>query len=288
MRVGKDQRPPAALAVVISLLLLLTSCAQGGGGDEVTFVARLNGIDVSTSAPDSPIEMTDDEAAELELTIENRSDRSIGVRYVRFEGEVLDLIFLTYDTAIGVDLEPGETRDLPPILLDFFDLGGQASGYLRGHVELYDQDRTLLGSEQAFLEASGDGFSTLEQFNVLLLLATVFGAAWNLVRLSQRRLPSNRLVRALRFAAVGVGVGLTLAVAFSTLRIWPLPTVTWLLFVIIGALGGYLVGMILPGADDQDDIDLDEIAMRAAIAERDDDRPLTGSSARSTIVAPDE
>ena len=44
------------------------------------------------------------------------------------------------DTTIGVDVGPGEVRTLPTILLEFFDLGGQATGYLRGHVQLYDED----------------------------------------------------------------------------------------------------------------------------------------------------
>ena len=249
---GQHGRATRALAgLCVAFVMLTTSCAQGSGGTAVEFDATLNGTDLAQSEPGDPIELTGDDPARLELTMRNVSDGDVTVRYVRFEGEVLDMIFLTYDTAVSVDLAPGETRVLPPVLLDFYDLGGQASGYLRGHVQLYDADRETLGSQEAFLDASGDGFSTLSLFNLLLLLATVAGAGWNLLRLSQRKLPANRMVRALRFLAVGAGAGLTLAVAFSTLRIWPLDTLMWVLFTAVGAIIGYVIGFMLPGADDE-------------------------------------
>lgn len=235
----------------LCLLMLTAGCAQGAGGDSVAFQATLNGTDISTTSPGDPITLRDDEPAELQLTLENVSDEPVTVRYVRFEGEVLDMIFLTYDTAVSLEVDPGESVQVPTVLLDFYDLGGQASGYLRGHVQLYDGDRETLGSQEVFLDASGDGFSTMSLFNLLLLLATVAGAAWNFLRLSQRRLPANRMIRALRFLAIGAGAGLTLAVAFSTLRIWPLSTLMWVLFTVVGAIIGYLIGFVLPGADDE-------------------------------------
>ena len=245
---GKARR--FVLRASMAMVLMAAGCAQGGGGTEVEFEALLNGVDVSTSTAGDPIALSEAESAGLELTLTNVSDEDLTVRYVRFEGEVLDLIFLTYDTAISVDLEPGESEALPPIILDFFDLRGQATGHLRGHVQLYDGDRQILGSEEVFLDSRGGGLSTLSSFNLLLLVATAAGAAWNLIRLSQRKLPPNRFVRAMRFLAVGVGAGLTLATAFSTLRIWPLGTVQWILFAVIGGVIGYVVGFILPGADD--------------------------------------
>lgn len=233
-------------------LFLLSGCAQGAAGDDVEFTAVINGTDVSTTSPDDPIRLLDAETAELQLDVTNVSSQPVTLNYVRFEGEALDMIFLTYDTAIRVDLEPGESRTLPPILLDFFDLGGQASGFLRGHVQLFDADREPLGSEPVFLDARGGGaLSTMTLFNLLLLMTTILGLGWNLLRLSQRRLPANRFVRGLRMMAVGAGAGLTLAVAFSTLRLWPLPTLTWILFTVIGGLIGYGVGMLLSGADDE-------------------------------------
>ena len=222
---GVAGRALAGLCLVLALVA--TGCAQGSGGEAVEFDAVLNGTALADSEPGDPIKLTGDEPAQLELRMRNVSDESVEVRYVRFEGEVLDMIFLTYDTAVSITMAPGESATLPPVLLDFYDLGGQASGYLRGNVSLYDDDREQLGSQEAFLDASGDGFSTLSLFNLLLLIATLAGAGWNLLRLAQRKLPGNRMVRAMRFLAVGAGAGLTLAVAFSTLRIWPLDTLMW-------------------------------------------------------------
>ena len=255
------------VGLCLGLMLIASGCAQGGGGDVVEFDAVLNGTNVAESAPGDPIKLVGDEPAQLQLSMRNVSDSAAQVRYVRFEGEVLDMIFLTYDTAVSIELAPGETETLPPVLLDFYDLGGQASGYLRGHVSLYNADRERLGSEQVFLDASGSGFSTLSLFNLLLLVATAAGIGWNLLRLSQRKLPANRMVRALRFLAVGAGVGLTLAVAFSTLRIWPLDTLMWVLFTAVGAIIGYAIGFILPGADDELIDILDEQDVLDAVVE---------------------
>lgn len=248
MNKGVTARVLAGLCLVI---LFAAGCAQGAGGESVSFDASLNGTDLTASSPGDPIALESSEPAQIELALENVSDQPVTVRYVRFEGEVLDMIFLTYDTAINVELEPGESSVVPPVLLDFYDLGGQASGYLRGNVQVYDEDRNVLGSQEVFLEANGEGFSTLSLFNLLLLLATVAAAAWNLLRLSQRKLPANRMIRALRFLAIGAGAGLTLAVAFSTLRIWPLDTLMWVLFTVVGGVIGYAIGYILPGSDDE-------------------------------------
>jgi len=254
--------------MLFACVSLAAGCAQGGGGKAVEFDAVLNGTDVLASGPGDPIKLTSDEPAELALTLRNVSDDTVTVRYVRFEGEVLDMIFLTYDTAISLELAPGQSQTLPPVLLDFYDLGGQASGYLRGHVQVYDGERETLGSQPVFLDASGDGFSTLALFNLLLLIATAAGVAWNVVRLAQRRLPANRVVRALRVLAVGATAGLTLAVAFSTLRIWPLDTLAWVLCTVIGGIIGYAIGFVLPGSDDEVVDILDERDVLDAVLEQ--------------------
>jgi hypothetical protein len=262
--------------------LVLTSCAQGGGGDQVQVSAVLNGVDIADTEPNDPVTLVDDETAQLELTMENVTSESVTVRFVRFEGEVLDMTFLTYDTSIRVELAPGETRAIPPVLLDFYDLGGQATGYLRGHVQLFDEAREIIGSQPVFLDADGDGFSTLAWFNLLLLVGTAGGLGWNLMRLAQRRLPSNRFVRALRFLAIGGGAGLTLAVAFSTLSLWPLGTFAWILFTVVGAIIGYAVGFILPGADDDLDDLLDEQDVLDAVIDEETELVLEGDK-RATV-----
>lgn len=247
---SKANRVIVSVALVTLLTLLTAGCSQGDVGSAVEFDALLNGERIADSAPNDAIRLTGDEDASLELTLTNVSDQPVRIGYVRFEGELLDMVFLTYDTAVGVDLAPGETDQLPPILLDFFDLGGQAHGLLRGHVQLFDEDREPLGAEPMFLDARASGFSTMELFNLLLLAGTIAGAAWTLVRLGQRKLPANRFTRGIRVMGVGLAGGLTLAAAFSTLRLWPLPTLAWVLMTLVGGLIGYFIGLTLPGADD--------------------------------------
>lgn len=278
----------ARLLLVLAVFVLFVSgCAQGAGGEQVEFEATLNGIEIADSGPNDPIVLVDDETAQLSLAMTNVSSEPVTVRYIRFEGEVLDMIFLTYDTAVRVEIAPGVTETIPPVLLDFYDLGGQANGYLRGHVQLYDESRATLGSEEVFLDANGGGFSTLSLFNLLLFIATLAGAAWNLLRLAQRKLPGNRFVRAMRFLAVGAGAGLTLAVAFSTLRLWPLDTTAWIIFTVIGAIIGYIVGFILPGADDEVIDVLDEQDVVDALIDREIDGDLTADT-RATISKGDK
>lgn len=264
------------MLLVVAVMVGLVGCG-GSGSDQVEFQAVLNDVDVASTSPRAPAKLADDESAELELTITNVGTDPVEVNYVLFEGKVIDTIFLTYDTAIRVPIAPGETEALPPIVLDFYDLGGQASGYLRGQIELFDGDRRSLGAQEMFFDADGSGWSTLGLFNVLLLIATAAGIAWNLWRLAQRRLPGNRGVRALRFLAIGVGVALTLSVAFSTLRIWPLDTLAWVLFLAVGAIIGYAIGFVLTGADDEIVDLLDEQDVLDAVVD-------SASQARETVV----
>jgi len=258
---GKDSisRRRAFVGVFLALwVLLLAGCGQGDSSELVDFTATLNDVDLSESAPNDPVRLSDTETATLQLDLTNVSDQEVTVRFIQFEGQVIDMVFLTYDTGVRFNVAPGESVSVPPIQLDFFDLGGQASGFLRGNVHLFNPERDLIGTQEVFLEADADGFSTLTLFNLLLLVVTVAGLAWNLLRMAQRRLPSNRFVRAMRFLAVGAAAGLTIAVAFSTLRIWPLDTFGWVLFTAVGAAIGYVVGFVLPGGDDL--VDLEEEA----------------------------
>ncbi|MEM7093579.1 MAG: hypothetical protein AAF567_11300 [Actinomycetota bacterium] len=262
-------------------VLVLTSCGQSST-DVVLVDASINGSAASDSSPGDPITITDGERTELILDLENTADTPTEVRYVRFEGRTLDMVFLTYDTEIAVELAGEQARQLPPIFFNFFDLGGQASGYLRGQLQLFDADRELIGSQPIYLDASGDGFSTLSWFNLLLLLAAVGGAGWNLVRLAQRRLPSNRFIRAIRFAAIGVVAGLAIAAACSTLRIWPLDTLAWVLIVVISGIIGYAVGFLLPGGDDVVDLEEDEDEELERLASKAEDK------ARKTVSLGDD
>ncbi|MDH3682905.1 MAG: hypothetical protein OEV40_23480, partial [Acidimicrobiia bacterium] len=133
--------------------------------------------------------------------------------------------------------------------IDFFDLEGQAHGYLRGQIRIFDADRVALGSSDVFLDGRGSPTATMSMFTLVLAAFAAISLAWNVYRLSLRKLPVERLMRGLRFIHTGAAVGLTISAASSSLRIWPLPTPAWIMMTLVCAAGGFLVGYLSPGPD---------------------------------------
>ncbi len=146
--------------------------------------------------------------------------------------------------------------------LDFFDIDSQAHGYLRARLALYapGTDRQLLATDDFAVDVRGSVTSTMALFAVLLFAATAASIYLNLIGLARRTLPANRFRRALRFAVSGLGVGMLLTVAFSVLRIFPLPPVVWWPLLIIPTTIAFAAGYVAPGADDGiDEEELDDL-----------------------------
>jgi hypothetical protein len=221
------------------------------------------------------------------MTMTNTSDLPQAVRYLRLEGEMLGLTFLTYTTRIAVELGPGETRNVT-VPLDFFDIDSQAHGYLRSKLALYapGNDRQLLATDEFAVDVRGSVTSTMALFALLLFIVTAGSIFLNLQGLARRTLPANRFRRGLRFAVSGLGVGMLLTVAFSVLRIFPLPSVAWWPLLIIPMAIAFSAGYAAPGAnDDFDEEELDDLreldetlAAVAATVDDTDDR-LDGDDA---------
>jgi hypothetical protein len=138
-------------------------------------------------------------------------------------------------------------------------LHSQAHGFLSAKLALYapGDNRELLGSDEFAVDVRGSLTSTMALFAALLLIATAATLFINLKGLAQRTLPPNRFRRALRFAAPGLRTGLLLTVAFSVLRIFPLPSVAWWPLLLIPTSIGFAAGYVAPGA--VDDIDEEEL-----------------------------
>lgn len=235
---------------LIVAALGLIGCGTGPDGEDLSFEATLAGRPVADSSPTDPIELHHEEITELSLLITNTSDRPVTVAHVRLEGELLDLIFLTYDTGIDETIEPAEQRIIR-FPIDFFDLEGQAHGLLRARVRLFDAERTPLGAQDLFVDGRGSPFATTSVFTLALFGIAALSFVWNMHRLATRQLPADPLARGLRFVHTGLVSGLAISAAFSTLRIWPLPTYTWLLIVLVCAFGGFVAGYLSPGVDDE-------------------------------------
>ncbi len=250
------------LLVCTGLLLAATACGSDDSNSVLDVDASIDGVPISDSGPGSPQELNPTEESELVMVITNVSSEAVEVGHARLEGEMLGLTFLTYDTRLRVAIAPGETRELA-VPLDFFDLDKQAHGYLRSWIRLYadNDDRTRLSSDEFVLDVRGSATSTMSIFAFLLFLVTGASLAHNLWTMRKGQLPPNRFKRGMRFAVTGLGAGLLLSVAFSVLRIFPLPTSGWVPLTVIPTLIGFGIGYLMPGAvgDESDDDDLEHL-----------------------------
>jgi hypothetical protein len=255
--------------VLLALTALLTACGGDAPAERLDVDASIDGRPLSDATARSPLRLDPTDDSELSLALTNTSDTAVEVHRVRLEGELLGLNFLTYDVRVSVPIAPGEQRSLT-VPLDFFDLERQASGYLRAFVRTYDPGETRLSNDEFAVDIVGDATSTMNLFALLLLVLTAFSAIRNLRDTSTGRLPDNRFQRGLRFALTGLGVGLLVSVAFSILRIFPLPATSWVPLVVIPTVAGFAFGYVATGGardaepDDEpwdDDLDGEEIAL---------------------------
>lgn len=234
----------------------LVSCAARDNQGVLEVQGRLAGQPLATASSASPVVLDHGQLAELSLTMVNTSSVPVTVAHVRLEGELLDLIFLTYDTGIHETIPPGGERTVA-FPIDFFDLGGQVHGLLRSQIRLYDADRNPLGGQHLVIDGRGSPWATTSTFNLVLVGVAAVSLGWNLWRMAHRRLPVNRFSRGLRFLHSGVTTGLALAAAASTLRIVPLTTTGWVLLTVIVGAVAFALGYLSPGPDPAAGLDLD-------------------------------
>ena len=263
-RLGHAKRPSAGglrrglAALVAMLLATMLMAGPAGAADVVTIEGDLDGEPLADSGPDNPVAIDPNEQALLNLTLTNTGTEPVEIGHVRLVGTMLGITFLGYDVTTDFSLAAGETRSLS-VPVDLFDLDGQGHGYLRTDVRVHTPDREQLGSTSFATDIRGRPLSTMGLFAILLLVITAVTAAANFIALSRRRLPASAFNRGLRFAVTGLGFGLLLAVAFSVLRIFPLPSAGWLPMVLIPTLIGFGLGYISPGPDLDDDESDDDL-----------------------------
>lgn len=248
-------RMPIWLKLLLVVAALSASgCASRHEAGPLEVTGELANRKLTSGTTESPIELRPDQVTRLSLELTNTSADPVTVGHVRLEGELLDLIFLTYDTGVHAEIGPGQTRTVG-FYIDFFDLEGQAHGLLRGKVSLYGDDREPLGAIPVVLDGRGGPWATMVTFNLVLLAVAAASFGWNLYRLGQRKLPSHRFARGLRFLHSGAAAGLTVSAASSTLRIWPLGTIGWASITVLMALFAFALGYLGPGSDDADTTD---------------------------------
>ena len=280
---GGTMRTMRALLLIAVMGVLLAGCSGGEVSDALEVEASIDGTPIDQADASSPLRLDPAEEATLVLDIENPTDEAIVLERVRLEGELLGMNFLTYDVRVRTTVPAGATQTLE-VPLDFFDLENQASGYLRANLRTYDADKVRVSTNEFAVDVEGSPWSTMNLFAYALFVLTLASLAKNVRDAVRHQLPDNRFHRGVRFLVPGLGFGLLLSVAFSILRVFPLPTIGWVPLTLLPAAGAFAFGYFFtPGARDDepteseenDDADDDELAedLLAAATGRDTQAP---------------
>ena len=216
----------------------------------------MDGRDVRVSSNDRPVRLDPERPTVLRVRVHNGGDRGIGIRTVRLEGKVMGLSFFRYDTSVGMRVGPGASEDRV-LELDLGGMRDEAVGLISSAVVILDEDRRPLAKERLVVDVRGSLRSVYGVFGLAVAAFTVVSLSAALIRLGRRTLPDNRWLRALRFGAPGLGLGLTLVFTLSALRVYAPVAGKWIPLVAVCAVGMFLLGYLTPAPESPDD-ELDE------------------------------
>lgn len=259
------------LAGVVASIASVALAGPAWAGPPLDLDATLDGRAVADAGANDPIELGASDQVDVTLVVTNRSSAPVEVRSVKLGATALGVTFVSYDTVVVLDVPAGESREIA-FTLPIYDIGDQAMGLVPGALVAYDGRGQVVGEQRFTLDVAGSSSSLYGRFGLLLVGFTVATVGLNLWLAARRRLPTNRLMRGLRFAIAGVGLGLTLCFVLSALRVLaPYPEV-WPPLVIVPGLGFFLLGLLSPGRlrieEDEIDVALREHAARMEGATR--------------------
>lgn len=259
------------LAGVVASIASVALAGPAWAGPPLDIDATLDGRAVADAGANDPIELGASDQVDVTLVVTNRSSAPVEVRSVKLGATALGVTFVSYDTVVELDVPAGESREIA-FTLPIYDIGDQAMGLVPGALVAYDGRGQVVGEQRFTLDVAGSSSSLYGRFGLLLVGFTVATVGLNLWLAARRRLPTNRLMRGLRFAIAGVGLGLTLCFVLSALRVLaPYPEV-WPPLVIVPGLGFFLLGLLSPGRlrieEDEIDVALREHAARMEGATR--------------------
>lgn len=259
------------LAGVVASIASVALAGPAWAGPPLDIDATLDGRAVADAGANDPIELGESDQVDVTLVVTNRSSAPVEVRSVKLGATALGVTFVSYDTVVELDVPAGESREIA-FTLPIYDIGDQAMGLVPGALVAYDGRGQVVGEQRFTLDVAGSSSSLYGRFGLLLVGFTVATVGLNLWLAARRRLPTNRLMRGLRFAIAGVGLGLTLCFVLSALRVLaPYPEV-WPPLVIVPGLGFFLLGLLSPGRlrieEDEIDVALREHAARMEGAAR--------------------
>jgi hypothetical protein len=231
-----------ALLVLLGLTLPLAAPAQAG----TSFTVDLKVNDRPLVGP--ALRLDPRHPAKITIKARNTGPSTVRIASVRLTGSALGLTFFAYDTAVGLDVPPGQEVQ-QSFDVDLADLGGQATGLMPIEVTARDQQRRVIAGNIGTGDITGSLISVFGVFGIFLILATV--SSWGAViyGLARHRLPANRWRRALRFLPAGVGTGLVLVISLAVLRVTP-PVASLEIPLVLASAGvGFLLGYLTPSPD---------------------------------------
>lgn len=252
----------AAAAGVMACVLLVAVPPSAADGTALVLEGSLDGRTFNSISANEPMRLQPERGVVVAVSVTNNGPRTVEVRSVRLDAEVVGLVFFTYTTRVDLTLAPGETGQRT-FALDIADLGDQATGLLPAQVTLLDPAREPLVSRATAVDVRGSAASVYGVFAVAIAGITALLLVGLLIRLAAHRLPANRFSRAWRFAVAGVGLGLVATFTLSVLRVLLPSRERSAAVVIVTALVAFGLGYLSPSQDDRsgrDDLFEDDFA----------------------------
>ena len=263
---------PGVLMGATLMGLVWSTPAGAQQEDSLQVSASVNGREVEGAGSNDPVRLEPLEVTEAEIEVSNTTGSDVVVKRARLFGKAFGLTFVAYDAVVEVPVGAGETAiiDIP---IEFVDLERQATGLLPGGFALYDANREVVGQQDFVIDVRGSATSALGLFGIFITIATIIGIVGIYLGIKRRTLEPKRPKRAVRFAFVGLGIGLTAVVALAVFRVVAPTPIVWIPLTILPTLGGALLGFISPGPlkidEDSDGDDLDALEEREYLDELD-------------------
>jgi len=249
-------RRTALTAVILAAMLLGAACSADPE-TELALTGSLNGEALDQATRTSPLDINPEVPVVVEVTIDNPTADDAQVRHLRLEGQVLGMRFAHANTQVDFTVPANDSRTYAAEI-DFFDLSEQINGQASARLGAYDDNRELLASDSFFVDVAGDWTSTLAITFFQVLAFAVVSLAANWLGLIRQRLPANRFVRGLRFAATGLAAATALLLLASLVGLWLPPGAVWVPVLIVATLASFALGYVSPGPAylDEDDEEL--------------------------------
>jgi len=248
------------LRTLLALVALggLTAGCSGSQDTDLTITGTINGEEIGEAGRTNPVKIDPELPVRVDVTVSNPTGTDAEVRHLRLEGEVLGMRFAHANTQVDFTVPANGSRSYAADI-DFFDLAEQVTGQAASSLGVYDEERQLLAEEDFFIDVDGSWTSTLGITFFQVLIFAVASLAMNWLGLIRHRLPANRFVRGLRFAATGLATGVAVVLLLSLVGLWLPGAAVWIPLLIIATVGGFALGYVSPGPAYLDDEEEDEL-----------------------------